>query len=399
MFSAYKQKIIIMKNMIKVIVMLIVCFQFSNLHSETIRIPSHYTTIQLGIDAASNGDTVLVADGIYDNTSTTINFNGKAIVLVSENGPENCSIVLSGGQIFFASGETHSSVLSGFTITRADPSSAITCLNSSPLITNNIFRNNWVEGGVGTVDLYHSRAKFVNNVFYKNNGGGPCSGITCSDSTYTIVLNCTFFGSENYPLGWYFTGVLCDASSSAQIINCIFWNTGDNDFSNCTVTYSCLDKEIAGIGNVNVYPSFRDTTANDFSLLSNSVCIDSGTPDTIGLNLPYNDILGNQRIGGNGIDMGAFEYYNPEGVADEFAKSVIRAFPNPAKNQVTFQLPNIKYANGLKIFDIYGKMILDVPIKPNQEELIWNCSNASTGIYLYQIEIDNYIYSEKIIIN
>ena len=44
-----------------------------------------------------------------------------------------------------------------------------------------------------------------------------------------------------------------------------------------------------------------------FSVLSNSPAINSGTPDTTGLNLPKTDYLGNARIAGGKIDIGAFE--------------------------------------------------------------------------------------------
>ncbi|HEV2355066.1 MAG TPA: hypothetical protein VGR89_12540, partial [Puia sp.] len=54
------------------------------LAQNTIHVPADQPTIQAGINAASNGDTVLVAPGTYKES---INFSKKAITLMSSGGP------------------------------------------------------------------------------------------------------------------------------------------------------------------------------------------------------------------------------------------------------------------------------------------------------------------------
>ena len=51
----------------------------------TVRVPSDQPTIQAGVDVATEGDTVLVAEGTYYERGITI--QGRGIVLISESGP------------------------------------------------------------------------------------------------------------------------------------------------------------------------------------------------------------------------------------------------------------------------------------------------------------------------
>src|SRR4051812_37833693 len=78
-------------------------------------VPSTYSTIQAAIDAAPNGDDIVVAPGEYPES---LNLFGKAIRVASEHGPE-LTIVTGDGTneiVRFIDQEPRECVLTGFTL-------------------------------------------------------------------------------------------------------------------------------------------------------------------------------------------------------------------------------------------------------------------------------------------
>jgi len=116
-----------------------------------------WKTIQYAIDSVGEGVTIHVAGGIYTGTGNkNLDFNGKALNLQCETGPEDCIIDCEndGRGFYFHSGEGEDSVVSGFTITNGggpiEYGGGIYCSNSSPTISNCwIVKNNAVNNGGG----------------------------------------------------------------------------------------------------------------------------------------------------------------------------------------------------------------------------------------------------------
>ncbi|NOX65766.1 MAG: T9SS type A sorting domain-containing protein [Chlorobi bacterium] len=116
-----------MKNLILVFLVL---FLVTNLFAQgqIINIPDDQPTIQEAINASNDGDTVLVADGLYFEN---INYRGKAIIVASHflidgNETHIDSTIINGSKpsnpdsgsvVVFLEGEDTTSVLLGFTIT------------------------------------------------------------------------------------------------------------------------------------------------------------------------------------------------------------------------------------------------------------------------------------------
>jgi len=282
-----------------------------------------FDSIQEAIDAAFDGDLVMVLDGSYTGDGNWgINLSGKRLWVCSENGPDDCIIDCEGlGQGFrFVSGEDRDSIVDGFTIINglADNGGGIYCENSSPTIKRCkiVDCNANYEGG--GIYVQHGSPTLENCVFIGNEAkrnGGAMENIL---NSYPTLINCTFF--ENGP------GSGIDSfNSEPKLVNCILWGNepqqivGPNDTS-----YSDVQGGCPGTNNIDVDPLFVDPdgcddvlgTADDNLRLSvDSPCIDAGYSSAVP---GPNDIEGSPRIvGPGGIDMGAYEYHTMIGYSSQ----------------------------------------------------------------------------------
>ena len=166
----------------------------------TLQVPEGgYATIQEAIDAASNGDTVLVADGVYKGLGNrNLDFRGKAIVVRSEKGPRHTIINCEGEArgFYFHGWEKRTSVVSGFTITHGydkDEGGGIYCYKSSPTITDCRITECTVRlKGGGVYCSASSSPVFVDCTISNNSseqGGGMYVSLSSPSLTRCVISN------------------------------------------------------------------------------------------------------------------------------------------------------------------------------------------------------------------
>ena len=196
---------------------------------DTLHLPSDYLTIQMAIDAAYNGDIVLVAeDTYYEN----INFQSKALTVASyfllDNDESHiANTIINGSQpsnpdsasvVTFNHGEDTTSVLCGFTITGGtgtysaewdDRNGGGIYLDSSGAkICNNIIESNSVSylyawgGGISAYSLGAHNLIIENNIIRNNYsdagtyGNASGGGIDFWSDGYFILKNNKILNNE-----------------------------------------------------------------------------------------------------------------------------------------------------------------------------------------------------------
>jgi predicted outer membrane repeat protein len=166
-------------------------FFITALFANIINVPGETITIQGGIDAANDGDTVLVHPGTYGH----IQFKGKNINVASmffmtgdttyiSRTVINCGYYNS---VKFNNSEDSTALLTGFTITNGGFYGGIYCCNgSAPTLMNLIVMGNWAYFGGGICCEDSSSPNLVNVTITGNraDGGG---GVYCDNSTMTLV--------------------------------------------------------------------------------------------------------------------------------------------------------------------------------------------------------------------
>jgi len=273
--------------------------------------PADFNNIQVGIDAANDGDTVLVAPGDYLITEP-ITFKGKAITVRSKAGPEVTTIRMSDSPsnpdrasvVIFENGETETSILDGFTITggqgsllnpfpgyfvqagggvfcsvsspkvigciikenhtksrnQSDASGGgVTLENSSAVIINCKICNNFTAHWAGGVDVYGGSPTLSDCIISDNSVShedGQAGGLFVYDSSCRI-LRCTIIANSAPLAGG---GIQISTDAKANFHDCLIADntsrhiggilcsfSSETTLTNCIITRNVADRLCGGI--------------------------------------------------------------------------------------------------------------------------------------------------------
>ena len=180
---------------------LVLCFliYMGRISAATYNVPTDFYSIQAAIDfSTTNGDTILVANGIYDenlNITVADYNNSRHVILIGE---DRDSTIINGyntaGLSVIKFDNYSQSVLSGFTIKSdgynsqsASEGGGIYCdLNSKPTLENLIISDNHATEKGGGIYLHYSDAIIENVIIKDNTAQSKGAGIYINNSQPTI---------------------------------------------------------------------------------------------------------------------------------------------------------------------------------------------------------------------
>lgn len=417
-----------------------------------LNVPGGYATVQAAIDAAQEGDEIVVAPGTYQGR---LILTGRNIILRSSNPYDWTTVkktIIDGGTSYpavtFNGNESEKCVLRGLTITRfvsvsggtargiagqgthaaieynyisnhnttnvtaepghCDPFRGGGLFECNGLIQNNMITNNAANEGGG---LYGCNGTIQNNVIWQN-GVMDASWTPPHGSQQTIIrgsgaamLNCNGPIRNNtivdnyifHTIGVNSIGGLSNCKGT--ITNNIFWDSSDKvteyTFGTCSTPTYCLMKAYSGPGEGNLSgdPKFIDPANGDFRLRADSPGIDAGK----GIAELKFDMLNRQRGlkaatqprgDGSGYDIGAYEVL-PKPVAVWLPNGGPAAVPEGQQLRVSWSLePTAGTAINLRLMR-GGRLITDYGNFSSAAGFAWN----NLKIPMHLIASANYIIS------
>ena len=337
--------------------------------------------------------------------------------------------------------------------------------NSSPIFENVLIRNNSSDGGGGVYISFNSNPAFINcaidsnytitpgwgfgggisnnvesnsifiNTQITNNVSDDCSGITVSGNAGSYCdptfINCTICDNSANPGGTIRQG----DNSNVSLINCILRNPSEYEIvfwesappETVMVAYCNIDGGIDAIntnnngtiiwgdGNMDSLPQFVGGDPFSYQLQPSSPCIDKGTPDTTGLNLPATDLAGNPRIFNGRIDIGAYECQDTISINEPDTAFIHNLYlfqntPNPFTNETEILFITADYERvedySLSIYNTKGQLVRRFDGNTHdfwvKTKIVWDGTDeqgrqVAPGTYLYKLEYNGNAVVRKMV--
>ncbi len=221
-------------------ILLLILIIFTNSYSNIINVPTDYSLIQSAISNASDGDSIIVNPGIYEES---INLKGKNIFISSlyylnQDTSLITNTIIQGNSIqsvvSIISGEDTTCVLNGFTIQNGlgiilqgdeeyTGGGISIKYESNPQIRSCVIKDNVADYGGGILVSHGSMPIIYNCVIEKNHSNLAGAGLYCiqrSDqnaSNPKIISSRIFHNFSNVSGG----GVEAAVNSTLEITNCL----------------------------------------------------------------------------------------------------------------------------------------------------------------------------------
>ncbi|MBA3704483.1 MAG: T9SS type A sorting domain-containing protein [Bacteroidetes bacterium] len=267
-------------------------------------------------------------------------------------------------------------------------------------------KNTQISGGIP----YKGSTLIENNVSYQNGGSGV---YVMSSQHVTVRNNTSYWNSTETAKGSGNGELVCLDNNDITWVNNIAWV---NPTYSSTDVHAIDDDGAWGTGNTNitwknnltytgtagqtgvriakttttsidisnklgVNPLFINPITN-FKLQAGSPSINAGT-STYGASLT--DLAGANRIQGNSIDMGAYEY---QGITTTISttpgNNLFTIYPNPADEFVMIE--NIEMDSKIELYDVLGQKIFHQIV--NDHTIKIDISEFKKGIYFFKIMME-----------
>jgi len=265
-------------------------------HADVLNVPVPYSTIQKAMDAATAGDTVLVAPGTYtDCTHVSQEPDGAVACVIMKSG-----VTLSGsgsdvttidaqklGMCVYCK-DVVDAVIEGFTLRNADEENggwqwapAVMCRQSSPTIRHCDVGPNY-DGGV---ICKQSSDAVIHDCAFKGNSAKAGGGLLASDGSAPTVEDCEFDGND------------------APIGGAIYIDDASPTIERCNVTNNAALGAGSGGGLLAVYgstPTVRHClfAGNQCGYYGGGLCLENSGGQVIACTIRDNRSTGDFRHGG-----------------------------------------------------------------------------------------------------
>lgn len=268
--------------------------------AKIIRVPADQPTVQAAINAATKGDTVLVADGTYYEN---INFKGKAITvashfLVDRDKAHIAKTIINGSKpsysdtgsvVLFVSKEDTNSVLCGFTITGG---------------TGTAYEQ--TRRGGGGIFGYYAGARICHNRIENNQvlstkdgniyGGGVFVGPITSKAFAIVEDNTIQFNKASGTNRIVFGGGICLCVNGRIVKNQISRN--EAEYAGTSSNWYCLGGGISGYSNTFIFVRISDNIITDNSSTSTTTALSGGVDLTYTNSDFSNNFVSNNSVKG-----------------------------------------------------------------------------------------------------